>query len=820
MLITRLQNQFVRLLPAQGVSFHRLIAACLCLSLGITAAVCLWFYYQDTTEILKEGAREHAYQQQQLTTLEIDHLKKDMGHMISVIQNDPRLMRYAHQQSQVPLADGSAHGNDQARTAIQQRLNELVIQYATDLDMLVFIPIREEKEIIAGHSPYKLNHLIETIRNSIPNTGALLFSPSQKTTPNTPKLASHDLASGIAYGTELVGGTFNKRLGFLFGITLFNDNMQLLRRILNTTDADGAAFVFVPDNIQTSLQTIASLNLNSDTARQTAEATLSDEHFTHINLLQSLHYQIPPQRIHRRGQLQLLLWQAEPYLSSHMQLFQRTLIIVGIMVFGIALGLTLLATRISSRSLKYLTRFAEKQTKGTSTPHFKTTPIFEINQVGHRLEQAIQDLTSNEKMYRNILNNSGSVVYIKSLDGHYQFVNTEFECVTGFSLNQVQGKTNEEIFPPAVAKDFTNNDKRVIREGRVLNFREDLIKGNEVFSFLTVKFPIKDQQNKLIYVGGFSTDITGIIQAQKELSHEKARAEEATTQLNSLNKSLADAITKKTMELESAQESLIQSEKLASLGSLVAGISHELNTPIGTALTVTSTLEDRVHQLTNDFHNGSLRKRAMENYLIDLEESSSILNRSLSAAIELISSFKQLSVDQTSAQRRAFSLKKTLDEVAITHRHLLSDSPIQLMAMVDEDANMDSYPGALIQVLNNLIQNAFNHGFSEEQNGTIVITAKPVNDRIVINVSDNGLGIPVSSQKKVFDPFFTTKLGQGGSGLGLHIVHSIVTGILGGSITLNSRNGGINSGTDFQIEIPKIAPCHQEESTPPVTLDY
>ncbi|MFC3152888.1 ATP-binding protein [Litoribrevibacter euphylliae] len=847
MLLTRLQNYLERLLPAEGISFHRLIAASLCLSLGITASVCLWFYYQDTNAVLKEGANEYSLKLQRLTSLELDHLKKDMGHIVSMIQHDPRLMMYAHQQSQ-PFSKG--HSNEssstplteqqQARTAIQQRLNELIIQYSTDLDILLFLPIRDGQEIIAGHSQYKLDQLISTVRNFIPNTGAVLFSPgthdpndeanrsaaSSDTPQAITKLATHDLASGIAYGTELVGGKYNKRLGFLFGITLFNNNTQLLRNILNTTEADGAAFVLGPGVAQATqhqrIRTLASLNLTlaSDavTALQLMDV-LTNEHVTQVALSPSIHYQSLQQDRHQNNQLQLLLWQDEPYVSSHQQRFQRTLIIVVTLVLSIGLGLSLLATRISSRSLRYLTQFADKQTNGATAPDFQTTPILEINHVGHRLEQAIQDLASNEEMYRNILNNSGSVVYIKSLDGRYQFVNTEFECVTGMSLKQVQGKTNEEIFPEAVAKELTNNDQRVIEESRVLNFREDLIKDNETFSFLTVKFPIKDRHGQLIYVGGFSTDITGIIQAQKELSHEKARAEEATTQLNALNKSLADAITKKTMELESAQESLVQSEKLASLGSLVAGISHELNTPIGTALTVTTTLEEHVHQLNDDFQSGSLRKRAMENYLLDLQESASILNRSLTAAIELISSFKQLSVDQTSAQRRTFSLKKTLDEVAITHRHLLSDSPIQLLAMVDQDANMDSYPGALVQVLNNLIQNAFNHGFGKDHAGTIVITAKPVSDQIVITVSDNGHGIPLNFQKKVFDPFFTTKLGQGGSGLGLHIVHSIVTGILGGNITLNSRYGGVNSGTDFKIEIPLIAPCHQDKTTP-VSLDY
>ncbi|WP_284382794.1 PAS domain-containing sensor histidine kinase [Litoribrevibacter albus] len=796
-----------------GLPFHRLISACLCLSLSVTAFVCLWFYYTNTTNMLHDSAQDHTRQLRKLTSLVLENRQAELEHVLSILQQDQQLNQLTLQQSSLVV---ESTNYEHLTRQIHQRLNELLSTYATDLDLLLFVPIRGGKEIIAGHSSYHLDNMITELRNHLPNLGAQLFTPNSEFSG----VAYHNIASGMAYSKELIGGPLNKRLGYLFGINLFNNNVQLLRRIVNNTGVDGATLVIQPssdpkvavtgtsrDHANGSLEPIAWMNQVGTTPIYQANDEYPDEHFSVIDLLGD--HDIAHQDA---TQLQLILWQKESYLTSHYQLFTQTLILVVGLVLLLGTGIAVLATKISSRSLNYLTKFAEKQTSDTDTPHFEATPIYEINQVGRRLEQAMQDVVSNEEMYRNILNYSGSVVYIKTLDGRYQFVNSEFECVTGIPHSEVYGKTNEDIFPPRVAEEFTNHDNKVLQEMRVLNFREDLVKDGETFSFISVKFPIKNQQGDIIYICGFLTDITGIIQTQEELSREKARAEEATTQLNSLNKSLADAITKKTMELESTQESLIQSEKLASLGSLVAGISHELNTPIGTALTVSTTLEERIAHLHEDFLSGSLSKRAMENYLQDLNESSSILIRSLSSAIELISSFKQLSVDQTSAQRRTFSLKKTLEEVAITHRHLLSDSPIQLIAMIYEDAQLDSYPGALVQVMNNLIHNAINHGFADDFKGNIIITTKLEAGHAIINISDNGYGIPAESQKKVFDPFFTTKLGQGGSGLGLHIVHSIVTGILGGSIVLNSRHGGVNTGTDFQITLPLIAPHHTEAS--------
>jgi PAS domain S-box-containing protein len=832
------------LASGKGVAFHRLVSACVFLALAFTAVVCLWFYYANTHQLLIDSAKDHTEQQRKITQLILNDRQTTLKTLLTRIQQDQQLRPLIEQHSAVGLASDTNQATDNDHTRqVHQRLTELLAQHSTELDLLLYLPVRNGKEILAGHSEYQLDHLIGALKSHLPNLGSYTFAPD----PSRISDKRHQ-ATGLAYGVELVGGPLNKRLGFLYAIELFNGNVQFLKQIVRNTGVSGATLLVRRFDASSDLTTEPS----TDASRKTKAYPIvwvnpaqtpplyqpdeqhPDEQFSRFSLLDSptplaftaslpdgvtatLEHSVPTPL--GQADVELVLWQSQSYLVNHQQSFTRTMYVVIALVLLLGFGLALLATRISSQSLAYLTSFAKQGAQDGPGDEFKATPIYEINQVGQRLQQALQDLAFNEAMYRNILNNSGSVVYIKTLDGCYQFVNSEFESVTGLSLDYVMGKTNEELFPADVAKEYTDHDNKVIKEMRPLNFREDLVKDGETFSFITVKFPVQGQDGTTKYICGFSTDITGIIQTQQELTREKARAETATSQLNSLNKSLAEAIAKKTLELEKAQESLVQSEKLASLGALIAGLSHELNTPIGTALTVTSTMESRVDHLHEDFKSGALSKRAMENYLHDLHESGVILNRSLSAAIELISSFKQLSVDQTSAQRRRFDLRKTLDEVTVTHRHLLSESPVQLITMVNENTKLDSYPGALTQVLNNLINNAIKHAFDDEQAGTISITATRQQDQVIINVSDNGQGIPINAQRKVFDPFFTTKMGQGGTGLGLHIVHSIVTGILGGSITLNSRCGGVNSGTDFRIALPLIAPDLQQEQGSPLTVE-
>jgi PAS domain S-box-containing protein len=279
----------------------------------------------------------------------------------------------------------------------------------------------------------------------------------------------------------------------------------------------------------------------------------------------------------------------------------------------------------------------------------------------------------------------------------------------------------------------------------------------------------------------------------------EARVAERTEELARRNHELDAALS----VLKHAQAELVRAEKLASLGSLVAGIAHELNTPIGNAMLMATTLAARQKTFEAAIATG-LRRSNLQEFLDGLREASAMLEASLSRAAELISSFKQVAVDQSSYQRRSFDLREVLHETALSLGPSLRLSGTRLAEDVPAGLQMDSYPGPLIQVFMNIVNNAVLHAFEPGRPGCVTITARALGEEwVAIEISDDGRGMVPEHLARAFDPFFTTKLGQGGSGLGLHIVYNLVTGLLGGQVRLSSEVG---RGTQISIELPRRAP--------------
>lgn len=273
-----------------------------------------------------------------------------------------------------------------------------------------------------------------------------------------------------------------------------------------------------------------------------------------------------------------------------------------------------------------------------------------------------------------------------------------------------------------------------------------------------------------------------------------------------LNATLEQRVAARTVELSTAvaqltaaKDELVRSEKLSALGALVAGIAHELNTPIGNSLTVASTLRDHARQFSRDLAQGLTRAR-LENYVTNTREGADILMSSLHHAGDLVTSFKQVAVDQISENRRPFGLAATLGEILTTLGPSLRKTSHTVQSDIPADIVLDSYPGPLGQIVSNLVNNAVLHGFDGREGGRITIGAQLMDhERVEIAVSDDGLGIHPDHLPKVFDPFFTTRFGKGGSGLGLNIVYKLATTTLGGRIRVESQLG---QGTRFVLEIP------------------
>ncbi len=255
--------------------------------------------------------------------------------------------------------------------------------------------------------------------------------------------------------------------------------------------------------------------------------------------------------------------------------------------------------------------------------------------------------------------------------------------------------------------------------------------------------------------------------------------------------------------LSLTQVELVRRDKLAALGALVAGVAHELNTPIGNSLVVATTMAEHGRTLAGEMAEG-LRRSKLEAYLVREQEASEILIRNLHRAAGLVASFKQLAVDQATSQRRSFSLSQLLQELAMSMRISIRDRPIRVELAIAPGLAMDSFPGPLSQVIGNLFDNCLVHAFEGDAAGTMQLAAAAQGpDRVAITIADSGAGIPAELIGRVYDPFFTTKLGSGGSGLGLHVAHNIVTGVLGGRIELASEAG---QGTRFTLVLPTVAP--------------
>jgi ligand-binding sensor domain-containing protein/signal transduction histidine kinase len=263
--------------------------------------------------------------------------------------------------------------------------------------------------------------------------------------------------------------------------------------------------------------------------------------------------------------------------------------------------------------------------------------------------------------------------------------------------------------------------------------------------------------------------------------------------------------------LKETQAQLAASEKLASLGSLVAGVAHELNTPIGNSLLMASTLHEKTDALAARFAANQLKKSELEAWIAADREATSLIMRSLHAAADLVDSFRQVSVDQGSRQRRRFDLARACQEIAATMMNQVRRAGHTLELRVGPGIQMDSYPGPLGQVMINFINNAMLHAF-DAPGGRMALSAVELGSgQVRVQFADDGRGIPPEHLSRIFDPFFTTRMGQGGNGLGLNIAYNLVTTLLGGSIRVESSPG---QGTVFIIDLPLSAPEAAAPSLP------
>lgn len=435
-------------------------------------------------------------------------------------------------------------------------------------------------------------------------------------------------------------------------------------------------------------------------------------------------------------------------------------------------------------------------------------------------KRAEEELRSSEQRFSTFFQSSPVAMYVKHIRGQHVIrdVNDAFAELFQRRREELIGSNSAEL---GLYRDPADRRKLVdelIRNGSLDSHPEIWMRrgeGSEVLvQFSGHTFTLAGEKLAIMAC----TDVTDKRRIENQIrelnTNLEQRVVERTEELQRANQELAAAL--ETLNL--AQEELVRSEKLAALGALVAGIAHELNTPIGNSLMVASTLVDQTRALTAGYHERGLKRSDLEGYLSDAGKAGDILMRNLQRAASLVTGFKQVAIDQTSSQRRKFSVAEVVSEIMLTLWPTLKKTGFVFNQQVPQELEMDSYPGPLGQVITNLVNNALLHGFDGRSTGTVTITAMTnAEGWVELEVTDDGVGIPAANLNRIFDPFFTTKLGAGGSGLGLNIAHNIVTGILGGKMRVNSEPG---VGSSFVITMPPVAPTRQTEDSPSPAKAY
>lgn len=288
-----------------------------------------------------------------------------------------------------------------------------------------------------------------------------------------------------------------------------------------------------------------------------------------------------------------------------------------------------------------------------------------------------------------------------------------------------------------------------------------------------------------------------LLEQQDKLKDENARRSRTEDTLTQTNRDLKSSIE----ELKKAQKRLLEAEKMASLGNLSAEVSHEVNTPIGVSITSTSYLSDLLDKLNSDLESQTLSKRSMADFVRNARHSIDLLVNNLNRASDLIASYKQVAVDQTSDKVRRIEMAKYLDEIIQALHPKLKKTNHQIEINCPNDIVVNCHAGAISQIFTNLIINSVLHGFENRNRGKISIAVSEVEENIKIVYKDNGIGISQDNLENLFDPFYTTKSTQGGTGLGTHIVQNLVHDTLNGTIKVEGEFG---QGLSYEIEFPAM----------------
>lgn len=403
----------------------------------------------------------------------------------------------------------------------------------------------------------------------------------------------------------------------------------------------------------------------------------------------------------------------------------------------------------------------------------------------------------NERAIATLRSISDGIVRL-DLDGQIEFMNNAAENVLGVIQ---KGNSIREIIPFKETEDHRRFNLSLNEFDLSSDYKLGVypLSNSDKTQWAELNLvPIKNDDTISGYVLGIA-NITELKQSEINLLELNETLEEKVNQ-RTQNLAAMNETLKKTIEtLQETKSKLVESEKMASLGNLVAGISHEINTPVGIGITSATHIQEKLQHLENDFNKNDLKKSHLEKFISQASAASKILVQNLQRASDLIRSFKHVAVDQSSDEWRKINLKDYCDEIILSLHPKLKNKSVDITNNIDPEIELHTNPGAIYQILSNFILNSLSHGFEDKNTGQIEIEAKNHTETTTMIYRDDGNGMTEESRKHIFEPFYTTKRGSGGSGLGMNIVYNLVKKQLNGDIDLNSEQG---EGVEIRVALP------------------
>ncbi|MDP2562708.1 ATP-binding protein [Psychrobium sp. 1_MG-2023] len=432
------------------------------------------------------------------------------------------------------------------------------------------------------------------------------------------------------------------------------------------------------------------------------------------------------------------------------------------------------------------------------------------------LNEMVAELNQSKDHYFSLLDLTATAIVTIDSQQHIVQFNKAAERMFGYYAEEIIGQPLVLLLP---------KDARDTHPKKVESFKKKYIEfqqlhgnkllrglrknGQEFFVELDIaKLTINNDSLNMASI----TDITERLEQQEQLQQRTQQLARSNQELKSHKVRLEQLVKQRTNELmqsesnlTSAQQQLIESEKMVLLGETVASTAHEVNTPLSIGVTAGSHLEEETKQLEHLLETNQLSRSRLEKYTDTVKQSAQIILTNMARAADLVKSFKEVAVDQTSDATREFNLKAYLDEIILSLTPRIKKTTHTVKIDCDSQINLYTRPGAISQIVTNLVNNSLIHAFEDRDGGLITIVGKMINDNVSLEYRDNGVGLSESKLAQIFEPFFTTKRGEGGSGLGMHIVQTLVTQSLKGTVECHSKQGeGITCTMTFPIKVPEI----------------